>query len=165
MPTDVDTQAEPQSALPLANPFLAAFLAWIIPGLGHGFLGRWRRAVLFFALVLASIAVGHQLDGQLPNRLGGPLLGTLGTLGSLGAGAVYLLLVFGMGYAGEPTAAGFDYGRAFLVTGGLMNLLLVLDAWDIAWGKELPAESPSEASASEDETSDDVVPAEATAES
>ena len=33
-------------------------------------------------------------------------------------------------------AAGYEYGTAFLLTAGLMNLLLVLDAWDIARGKK-----------------------------
>jgi Family of unknown function (DUF6677) len=28
----------------------------------------------------------------------------------------------------------YEYGCAFLLTAGLMNLLLVLDAWDIASG-------------------------------
>jgi len=32
--------------------------------------------------------------------------------------------------------AGFEYGTAFLLTAGLMNLLLVMDAWDIARGRK-----------------------------
>jgi len=30
----------------------------------------------------------------------------------------------------------YEYGCAYLLTAGLMNLLLVLDAWDIATGKK-----------------------------
>jgi hypothetical protein len=32
--------------------------------------------------------------------------------------------------------AGYEYGTAFLLTAGLMNLLLVLDVWDIVRGKK-----------------------------
>ena len=40
------------------------------------------------------------------------------------------------GYDGDPIGAGYEYGTVFLLTAGLMNLLLVLDAWDIATGKK-----------------------------
>ena len=33
-------------------------------------------------------------------------------------------------------APGFEYGTAFLLTAALMNLLLILDAWDIARGRK-----------------------------
>ena len=32
--------------------------------------------------------------------------------------------------------AGYEYGFAFLLTAGLMNLLLVIDVWDIANGRK-----------------------------
>ena len=31
---------------------------------------------------------------------------------------------------------GYEYGAAFMLTAGLMNLLLILDAWDIAKGRK-----------------------------
>ena len=37
---------------------------------------------------------------------------------------------------GSPSAAGFAYGNTFLYTGGLMNLLTVLDVSDIARGEK-----------------------------
>lgn len=33
--------------LKLGNPYLAAFLAWMIPGLGHLYQGRYGKALLF----------------------------------------------------------------------------------------------------------------------
>jgi hypothetical protein len=51
-------------------------------------------------------------------------------------GAPYFILRWGTGYQGEIEGAGFEYGSAFILTAGLMNLLLVLDALDIARGRK-----------------------------
>ena len=37
---------------------------------------------------------------------------------------------------GAILATTYEYGCAYLLTAGLMNLLLVLDAWDIATGRK-----------------------------
>ena len=76
------------------------------------------------------------LDGRLPWQFSNAPLTTLATLGALGSGLPCLILKIGLGYEGDMTAAGYEYGGAFILTAGLMNLLLVLDVWDIAWGKE-----------------------------
>lgn len=119
---------------PIANAWLASALAWLVPGAGHFFLGRRVRAVIFLVLVLLALAIGCHLEGKLSWVFSGSLLATLGTLGCMGSGAPYFVLRFGLGYEGNYQAAGYEYGSAFLLTAGLMNLLLVLDAWDIARG-------------------------------
>ena len=43
-----------------------------------------------------------------------------------------LVLKFGFGYQGNFDSATFEYGAAFILTAGLMNLMLALDAFDIA---------------------------------
>ena len=113
---------------------LVCFLAWLVPGAGHLVLGRWQRALGFAALVLLSLTIGCQLDGNLPWQWGGSPLRTLATTGAMGSGLPYFVLRFGMGYEGSPGAPGFEYGSAFLITAGLMNLLLILDVWDISQG-------------------------------
>jgi hypothetical protein len=45
-------------------------------------------------------------------------------------------LPFGLDGGGDPIAVGFAYGNTFLYTGGLMNLLVVLDVSDIARGEK-----------------------------
>ena len=57
-------------------------------------------------------------------------------LGCMGMGIPYFVLLYPLHYAGDLTAPGYDYGTAFLLGAGLMNLLLVLDAWDIGSGKK-----------------------------
>lgn len=121
---------------PAANPWLAAVAAWALPGAGHFYLGKRGRAVTFLVLVFTTLAVGWSLEGKLYQLSGGGVLSLLGTLGQAGLGAAYFILRFVLGYQGVVTAPGFEYGTAFLLTAGLMNILLVLDAWDIARGQK-----------------------------
>jgi len=129
-----DSEADPKPAV--GNPYLAVCLAWIFPGAGHFYLKRWRRALGFLALVLAALAIGYHLEGRLPWVFSGSPLAVLATLGGLGSGAPYLFLRLGLGYSGTVEAGGYEYGGAFILTAGLMNLLLVLDAWDISTGRK-----------------------------
>jgi hypothetical protein len=131
--------AAPPPAAPAArsgNPVLAAVLAWLIPGLGHIYLKRWRRGLAFLLLVILSIVTGCALDGNLYRVVPNEPLTILATAGALGMGTPYLVLRWGAGYAGDILSPGFEYGTAFLLTAGLMNWLLVLDAWDISRGKK-----------------------------
>ncbi len=114
---------------------LAALLAWLIPGLGHVQLGRRGRGAFFFALVVAALVIGCQLQGLLPWNWSGSPLQILATLGGMGSGLPFFYLHF-TGYEGDLLAPGQDYGQVFLLTGGLMNLLLMLDAWDIGLGRK-----------------------------
>ena len=38
--------------------------------------------------------------------------------------------------AGQVTAITYEYGNAFAIVAGLLNMLVVLDAWDIAEGRK-----------------------------
>ncbi|MEZ5331394.1 MAG: DUF6677 family protein [Thermoanaerobaculia bacterium] len=109
---------------------------FLVPGLGHMLLGRIGRGVAFLLLVLAAVATGVSLEGNLYRVLPGQPLTLLATLGSMGMGLPYFVLRWAAGYQGDVTAAGYEYGTAFLLTGGLMNLLLLLDVWDISRGRK-----------------------------
>jgi hypothetical protein len=122
----------PAAIAPPAMAYLAAVLAWLVPGAGHVFLGRRGRGLAFLLIVVASVALGCVLQGELYRGIGQPLA-TLATLACAGMGLPYFLL-FGLGYTGNIDAAGYEYGKAFILTAGLMNILLILDAWDIARG-------------------------------
>ena len=111
-----------------------SLLAWAIPTSGHLVLGRRGRAAVFGALLLISVAVGLQLDGNLHRVVPGQPLTVLFTLGAMGLGAPYFVLLYLVGYHGQPQSAGFEYGTVFLLSAGLMNLLLALDVWDLATG-------------------------------
>ena len=117
-----------------SRSWTAAVLAWLIPGAGHLYLGKWGRAAIFFGLVLVSMALGLLLEGKLFVVVSEQPLSRLGTLASMGMGPLYFVLRYGVEYQGDIHAATYEYGGAFLLTAGLMNLLLVLDAWDISRG-------------------------------
>ena len=121
---------------PEGNAVVAVLSAWLIPGLGHFYLKRRLRGIAFFVLVAIAVFVGCRLQGNLYQVVSGQPLTLLATLGSMGMGFFYFLLRYGLHYQGDIMGAGYEYGTAFLLTGGLMNLLLVLDAWDIVRGKK-----------------------------
>jgi hypothetical protein len=123
-------------ASPAVNPYAAAIVAWLVPGAGHLLLRRSGRALIFFLLVLASAVIGWMLEGKLYRPVTGQPLQLLGTVGSMGMGIVDFALRWGLDYQGDVVSPTYEYGTAFLLTAGLMNLLVVLDAWDIALGKK-----------------------------
>ena len=64
-----------------------------------------------------------------------PLL-ILGFLGDLGSGIFYFIVSF-LGLAkGNIEAVTFHYGTTYLVSAGLINYLVAINAFDIARGKK-----------------------------
>lgn len=126
--------SEPNPPASTGSALGTAFAAWLVPGLGHLLLGKRGRALLFFVIVLSALVIGSALDGNLYHVLPRRPLTLLGTFASMGTGLPYFVLRFGFGYEGDVAAVGYEYGTAFMLTAGLMNLLLVLDCWDIARG-------------------------------
>jgi uncharacterized protein DUF6677 len=116
---------------------LAMLLALAVPGAGHFFLGRRGRALAFFAIIATLFAVGIAVDGDVYTVVEsqGALLRLLASWASMGSGILYFIAK-----ATEPhgsiTAATFEYGRMFTLSAGLMNLLLVLDCYDMAIGRK-----------------------------
>ncbi len=135
-PEEASTPLAAPAPLPAAQLVMAVALAWLVPGLGHIYLKRVARGLIFFVLVVLAAVIGCMLQGNLYRPITGQPLTYLATLGSMGMGIPYFVLRYGMHYEGAQEAVGFEYGTAFLLTAGLMNLLLVLDAWDIGSGKK-----------------------------
>lgn len=111
-------------------------LAWLVPGLGHLLLGRRRRAAVFAAVILIAFVVGIALRGELILPKSGDPLSYLAFVAVLGNGVLFVaakLLGFG---SGVVTSASYEFGNTFLLTAGMMNLLLLLDVHDIVTGKK-----------------------------
>ncbi len=47
-----------QTSIPLRNPRLAAFLAWLVPGLGHLYQGRIAKGILYATCILGLYFAG-----------------------------------------------------------------------------------------------------------
>jgi hypothetical protein len=112
-------------------------LALLVPGAGHFYLGRRTLAAAFCAIIVLLFLIGLGVDGSLYTlpEAKGSLLSVLATLGSMGSGALYFI-ARGLGPHGSINAATFEYGRMFTLSAGLMNLLLVLDCYDISMGRK-----------------------------
>ena len=47
----------------LKDPVVAAFLAWLVPGLGHLYQGRTAKGLLFLICILSTFYYGLYLSG------------------------------------------------------------------------------------------------------
>jgi hypothetical protein len=116
--------------------YLICAAAWAVPGAGHLWLGRAQKGVVLLIALPLMFAVGLLLDGRLfPFELGQPLV-ALAAFADVGMGVPYLIAsAMGLG-AGDVVAQNFEYGNAFLIVAGLLNMLVVLDAFDVAEGRK-----------------------------
>jgi len=133
---------------------IAVVAGWAVPGLGHVVLGRFRRGLIFAAIILICFSLGLLHDGRLSLRdREQPFLSTLQVVANAGVGIPDVLARWSvydeLAYALPRDAAYPEhearstilrhrarsslslYGTAYLWTAGLMNLLLLFDVWDL----------------------------------
>jgi hypothetical protein len=117
------------------NRVLICTAAWAFPGAGHLWLGR-RKGLIFLIALPMMFAVGLALKGRIfPIEPAQPLV-ALAALANIGIGAPYFV-ARAMGYgAGVVTAVTYEYGNTFLIVAGLLNTLVVIDAFDISMGRK-----------------------------
>lgn len=126
---------------PARSPIATVILAWLLPGAGHFLLGRRGRAAIVFVTVALSFAIGLLMHGPMSQiSSSGDLLSRLiqylAFIGDLASGVFYFAAVW-FGYA-PPDQAGHtaDYGSKFIVAAGLLNILAMVDAYEIATGQK-----------------------------
>jgi hypothetical protein len=115
---------------------LLELAAWAVPGAGHLWLGRRQKGLVFLIVLPLMFAIGLALQGRLfPFDLSQPLV-ALAAIADIGLGVPFLIAkMAGLG-AGRVIAVTFEYGNAFLIVAGLLNFLVMLDAYDIALGRK-----------------------------
>ena len=129
---------QPLPPLSVWAPALA--LSWLIPGGGHFLLKRTGRGLLLLAAITSMFLCGLMMRGAFFQPESGDLLTTLintgGFVGDVCSGLLYLMSVW-LGY-NQPDMAGavHDYGSKFLVTAGLLNILAMVDVFEIAAGRK-----------------------------
>ena len=118
------------------NSYLICAAAWAVPGAGHLWLGRAQKGAVFLVALPLMFATGLWLEGRLfPFELTQPLV-ALAAFADIGMGVPYFAAkAAGLG-AGRVIAQSFEYGNAFLIVAGLLNMLVVLDAFDVAEGRK-----------------------------
>jgi len=115
-------------------------LAWLLPGGGHFIQKRHGRGAILAGAVVLTFLFGIFMRGTMFEPRTGDLLTTViyvgGFLGNLASGILYLLSNW-LGYAQADVAGHVhDYGTKFLVAAGLMNVLAMVDAFEIAAGRK-----------------------------
>jgi len=115
---------------------LLCLAAWAVPGAGHLWMGRRQKGLIFLLALPAMFVAGLLLKGRIfPFDWSEPLVG-LAAVANFGAGAPWLLARMVDAGAGTVTASSYEYGNCFLIVAGLLNFLVILDAFDIGMGRK-----------------------------
>jgi hypothetical protein len=118
------------------NPVLVCLAAWAVPGAGHLWFGQRFKGLVFLVTLPLMFAVGLWLDGRLfPFEPSQPLV-ALAALADVAIGVTYVIAKALHLGQGDVIAITYEYGNAFLIVAGLLNVLVVIDAWDIALGRK-----------------------------
>jgi hypothetical protein len=130
--TTVDRAGAPEKS----SVALVCLAAWLLPGAGHLWLGRRQKGLVFVVVLPVMFTIGLLLHGRIfPFEPTQPLV-ALAAIANLGIGALYFV-VWALGYgAGLVVAPTYEYGNTFLIVAGLLNMLVVLDAYDVALGRK-----------------------------
>ncbi|MBV9087066.1 MAG: hypothetical protein JO187_12835 [Acidobacteria bacterium] len=134
--TEVAAQKEVQAQPLTAMAVMAPLVGWLIPGAGHLIQRRWGRGLLLMVSVVTLFVLGILMEGKVYAFNVGDILDILGFIGDLGAGGLYIVtraMDWGRGAINLATA---DYGTKYIIVSGLLNIISVVDAYDIAIGKK-----------------------------
>jgi Family of unknown function (DUF6677) len=155
----------------LKDPRLAAFLAWLIPGLGHLYQGRTGKGILFFVCIVGTFLYGLYLGDGRVVYASTPILSRWQYFCQVGVGLPALPAVvqkiradnhepplFGDNFLRPPRMDGdppqsrdasgnqvlhpdelakwnhdyndmFEMGTVYTVIAGLLNILVIFDAY------------------------------------
>ncbi len=126
-------------ARPAAEPgtlVLLCLAAWAVPGAGHLWMGRRQKAVIFMVALPLMFVLGLLIHGRIfPFDFTEPLVG-LAAFADLGMGVPWLVARLLDAGAGTVTAATYEYGNTYMIVAGLLNFLVILDAYDIGKGRK-----------------------------
>ena len=114
----------------------AAIAGWLVPGLGHLLLRRWSKAAVYFVCVGGLACAGLVMRGGIFTWGSDDLFDRLGFLADLGAGGFYFLAHQIQLMGPDIAHATGDYGTRLFATAGMLNLLTVLEAYDLGRGTD-----------------------------
>jgi hypothetical protein len=140
MAAQTTTASSAEASPPVSAWIVPVLVAWIIPGGGHFMQKRTGRGALLLASVGLMFLFGMAMRGMMFTPEKGDILTTLINYGGFLCDLVSGIFYFGaamFGYnAPDMPGAVHDYGTKFLVTAGLLNILSMVDAYEIAVGKK-----------------------------
>ncbi len=137
---------------------VGCLLGWLLPGAGHLYMGKRVKGLVFLAIVTLTFAGGLLLKGRVYLADREQPLTYLATLANAAMGPMDLVgryACYGRILFVNPPESDHpayqeilslkrarilsvtnEYGTTFLLTAGLMNILLLLDLFDIGIGRK-----------------------------
>jgi len=170
-----DSVHQTPEGVPLRDPFVAALLAWLLPGAGHWYQGRRSKAVLFFVCILGTFFYGLYLgEGRVVYASMRPLDRRFPYFCQVATGAVALpalVQAYQVKSGNEPIPFPgwdnfmvppslakrgddgpnelddlqkrlnrfFELGTVYTMIAGLLNVLVIYDAWGGPAEPDMPA--------------------------
>ena len=121
------------------SPWLAGFTGLLIPGAGHALAKCRGRAAIYFVCTLGLFGFGVLYGARLQFHVGfdDPLAVVRSTAQVVIGAPYFLARLLGLGQ--DPsliTHQTFEYGSTFTEVAGLLNILVALDAFDVAAGRK-----------------------------
>ena len=113
----------------------AAVAGWVVPGLGHLLLRRWSKAAVYFLCVGGLACAGLAMRGAVFATGAEDMFDRLGFLADIGTGGFYFLAHLIQTTGPDVAHATGDYGTRMFATAGMLNLLTVLEAYEIGRGR------------------------------
>ena len=119
----------------LRSPVLAG---WVVPGAGHLLQRRLAKGLVFLFVLPLMFGLGLLLDGTLfpLAPLSQSLLTTGAALAERCLGAALADHRARRRGPRQRRRASYEYGWVFMVVSGLLNCLVILDAFDIGMGRK-----------------------------
>lgn len=130
---------------PTSTRTFAVVASMLVPGAGHFVLGKYGRGLIFFAAITGAFILGLALHARLfypfpttsEHSSAPDFVGVLWFFAQIGTGLCYgVSYLLGFGTTPQPSAATFEYGNTFTCLAGLLNYLVMHDAFDISAGRK-----------------------------
>lgn len=118
----------------------ACIAGFVLPGLGHIVLGKFVRGALVGGVIIAMFALGFVMEGHLFKPEAQEWLTWFFSFLDVGVGLPYFVCLAGdIGFQITPEQAAkvtYEYGNTFFCVAGALNMLAVMDTYDIGIGRK-----------------------------
>lgn len=118
----------------------ACVAGFVLPGLGHVVLGKYVRGALVGAVIIIMFALGFVMEGHLYKPEPQDWLTWFFSFLNVGIGLPYFVcLANDWGFQVTEIQAAkvtYEYGNTFFCVAGALNMLSVMDAYDIGVGRK-----------------------------
>jgi hypothetical protein len=118
----------------------ACVAGFVLPGLGHIVLGKFVRGALIGGVIIVMFVLGFVKEGHLSKPEAKEWLTWFFSFLDVGMGLPYFVCLAGdLGFQITPEQAAkvtYEYGNTFFCVAGALNMLAVMDAYDIGVGRK-----------------------------